>query len=608
MNNLQTLKLSDNFDVWRDLINKSIVAVNSLVTVPLSSSNQIGFVLSNSYNPNTSETTIFWKDMNVILKELGINTGGSGGTDTEVEGTHFPTGLTVGLDDTNTSYVKLLQTGNIDASNNITCLHLTARGSITTQENISATGNINGNIISSLLFKSNGINLRRKVNKEEDIKDIDAYINFFYDTDVSTPTHPTSNITEINSGVLSINDNIFSKTGSTINSDLILHPIENNSNAIKNDIILRNDDTKFYIRTINENLSSPFIMDISTGEITINHGIVTSKLHCRDKVIFDKELTVSDDGKSIIITNDSINILDNTQQDPCITLNGVKSVMNGDLDINGTLSVDKLNADIVELNVNSLKIEPNIHSGAGSSFASDLYINSKDVNKDDDNKIGKSLIIRNYISENNIHYAHFMVSDEINGSPNELRPISFNMNTGEVFMENGVCVKGTLKTSNSNAVIDGSLKVKTDIDAGGNIKGYRVYNAVFNDYAEFFERGEETEVGDIISLDMSSDEERYVKATNPRLVVGVHSNTYGHILGGDVSIEESEKTHIPVGLSGRVKTKIVGSIEKGDEVILSDIPGVGRKFNPDTDRERDIIGFAVETNLSEDIKLVKIKI
>ena len=107
---------------------------------------------------------------------------------------------------------------------------------------------------------------------------------------------------------------------------------------------------------------------------------------------------------------------------------------------------------------------------------------------------------------------------------------------------------------------------------------------------------------------MSSDEERYVKATNPRLVVGVHSDTYGHILGGDVSIEESEKTHIPVGLSGRVKTKIVGSIEKGDEIILSDIPGVGRKFNPDTDRERDIIGFAVETNLSEDIKLVKIKI
>ena len=596
MDNLQTLKLSDNFNVWRDLINKAIATVNNLVIVPESNDEQTGFILSNTYDTHSKKTTIFWKDIKSILKEYGLNIGGGGegsSPDDENASTWEDKNLVIKSSLVG-SRITLYSTGSIDMSGSINCQQINANGEIRTKENINATGNINGNIISSLLFKSNGINLRRNVNDTNNTNDnIDAYINFFYDTDISTPTHPTSNITEINSGVLSINDNIFSKTGSTINSDLILHPIENNSNAIKNDIILRNDDTKFYIRTINENLSSPFIMDISTGEITINHGIVTSKLHCRDKVIFDEESTFNSD----INVNGSINILDN------ITVNGVNSVMTGDLTVKGTIYATMLDVDTVKLETKSLEINPNIHSGSGSSFASDLYINSKENNEN-----GKSLIIRNYISENNTHYAHFMVSNEINGSPNDLRPISFNMTTGEVFMENGVCVKRIFKTSNSNAEIDGSLKVKTDIDAGGNIKGYRVYNAVFNDYAEFFERGEETEVGDIISLDMSSDEERYVKATNPRLVVGVHSDTYGHILGGDVSIEESEKTHIPVGLSGRVKTKIVGSIEKGDEIILSDIPGVGRKFNPDTDRERDIIGFAVETNLSEDIKLVKIKI
>ena len=154
----------------------------------------------------------------------------------------------------------------------------------------------------------------------------------------------------------------------------------------------------------------------------------------------------------------------------------------------------------------------------------------------------------------------------------------------------------------------GNLTIAGNITTTGIIDGGKVYNAVFNDYAEFFEKGEETEVGDIIAMDMSSDDERYIKATSASHIVGVHSDTYGHILGGDVSIEESEKTHIPVGLVGRVKTKIVGEIEKGDLVVLSDIPGVGRKYDSKIDDKFDVIGFAIEGNSSKDIKLVKIKL
>lgn len=159
-----------------------------------------------------------------------------------------------------------------------------------------------------------------------------------------------------------------------------------------------------------------------------------------------------------------------------------------------------------------------------------------------------------------------------------------------------------------NFTLVGTLTVNGTITSKSTITGTKVYNAVFNDYAEFFEKGEETEVGDIIAMDMSSDEERYIKATSASHIVGVHSDTYGHILGGDVSIEESEKTHIPVGLVGRVKTKIVGEIEKGDLVVLSDIPGVGRKYDAEIDDKFDVIGFAIEGSSSKDIKLVKIKL
>ena len=558
MNNLQTLKLSDNFDVWRDLINKSIVTVNSLVTVPLSSSNQIGFVLSNSYNPDTSETTIFWKDMNVILKELGINTGGSGGTDTEVEGTHFPTGLTVGLDDTNTSYVKLLPTGNIDASNNIDCLRLTARGDITTQENIIAAKAITGNKVTSST-SLNGQNV--------ELTSSTPYIDFNYG---NTSSDFTSRIIENKNGVLTINGNDFTTKGTRIHTDLRLF-------TELNDVIFRHDDKDFYILTskLNEEPTSlrPLTINLGTGEVTFKHTISAQAINCSNvKTTGNVEV-----GGNLIVAGTE-------------TIKG-NATYTKNVTINGTLTVENLVPKKLTINATDLNLAPNIHSGAGSSFVSDLYVNSA----------SNSLIIRNDASN-----VYLLVGDTVGSTWNNLRPFSFNMSNGLVSMNNGANISALTVTSNTS--VGGSLTVAKNITATGNITGNRVYNAIFNDYAEFFEKGEETEVGDIVALDTDSKEERYIKATNPRTVVGVHSDSYGHILGGFESIENSEESFIPVGMSGRVKTKIIGAIEKGDEVVLSKYPGIGRKYHELTDRERDIIGFAVETNLSEEVKLVRIKI
>lgn len=133
-----------------------------------------------------------------------------------------------------------------------------------------------------------------------------------------------------------------------------------------------------------------------------------------------------------------------------------------------------------------------------------------------------------------------------------------------------------------------------NITSAGTITAKQIYNAVWNDYAEFFPKGEETEPGDIIALDVSSKEEKYIKATDKsKLVVGIHSDTYGHILGGDDSIEESEKTHIPVGLSGRVYVKFKGTSILGEGVVPSDTPGVGRLYDESLDDKRKIVGYIV---------------
>lgn len=169
----------------------------------------------------------------------------------------------------------------------------------------------------------------------------------------------------------------------------------------------------------------------------------------------------------------------------------------------------------------------------------------------------------------------------------------------------------------SEVVIYSNKKHQT---INGDLTATRVFNAVWNDYAEFFERGEETEVGDIIALDENSDEERYIKATSEsKVIVGVHSDTFAHLIGGENPpdgedfYEHNIKKFIPVGLAGRVKVKVVGTVKKGDYITLSDdISGVGISLQEYMFEQGFLsttcIGRALENKYSNDIGLVKVLI
>ena len=268
--------------------------------------------------------------------------------------------------------------------------------------------------------------------------------------------------------------------------------------------------------------------------------------------------------------------------------------------------------DTTKINESSIKITSTGVEVSGTLTTNDTELNKLfvrstceivgDTTLKDNCKLDGNLFINStnnsVVFENTGSEFKMMIANTVNGVPNnEYVPLRFDLSTKAKNEYTGNTVSGKM-------TIGGDLHTKGTISADG-----KVYNAVWNDYAEFFPRGEETEVGDIVALDLSSDEERYVKAskTNPA-VVGVHSDTYGHILGGEGSIEESEKTHIPVGLVGRVKTKIVGKIKKGEFVVLSGIAGVGCAYDAETNNPLDVIGVAVEASNDIGIKLVKIKL
>lgn len=142
------------------------------------------------------------------------------------------------------------------------------------------------------------------------------------------------------------------------------------------------------------------------------------------------------------------------------------------------------------------------------------------------------------------------------------------------------------------------------------VEGNLVTSAVWNDYAELFEKEEKNKnykAGYIIEA-KDNGTYGYSSKKESKTVVGIVSDNYGFLLGGekDVSEEENLRNYIPIGLAGRLNIYITGQAKIGDLIIASDIPGVGivsSKPKPGT-----IVGKVLENKNTNEIGKVKMLI
>lgn len=143
----------------------------------------------------------------------------------------------------------------------------------------------------------------------------------------------------------------------------------------------------------------------------------------------------------------------------------------------------------------------------------------------------------------------------------------------------------------------------------GDLTATRIYNAVYNDYAEYFLKDEqEIEPGDIIIKNPDGDGFIKSQKAKSNLVVGVMSTNYAQCIGGDknVPVEEQEEKYAPVGLAGRLPVKVVGKVELGDLIVSSEIPGVGmasKEYIPGT-----VVGKALESYDSDEVGKIEMLI
>lgn len=123
----------------------------------------------------------------------------------------------------------------------------------------------------------------------------------------------------------------------------------------------------------------------------------------------------------------------------------------------------------------------------------------------------------------------------------------------------------------------------------GKYDGYfyatRVYNAVYNDYAELFPCVEQIPAAHLAY----STEDGLVNAGKAKTAIGIVSDCYGHLLGGNG--DPDDENFVPIAVAGRVPLEIDGDIEIGD-LVAATSDGRGKKANRFTNKNK-IIGKVV---------------
>ena len=158
--------------------------------------------------------------------------------------------------------------------------------------------------------------------------------------------------------------------------------------------------------------------------------------------------------------------------------------------------------------------------------------------------------------------------------------------------------------------------IRTGTIAAEEITGQRIYGSYWSDYAEFFPKGEETNPGDLIMLNPYSDTEEYVAHTGEQdiPVIGVHSDEFGHIIGGEDPIDKQDfldynlDRNIPVALAGRVHVSFVGKAKRNNYVVPSDVKGCAKLYDATKDNPLQIIGILVEDDDRTDKRRLRIKL
>jgi len=117
-------------------------------------------------------------------------------------------------------------------------------------------------------------------------------------------------------------------------------------------------------------------------------------------------------------------------------------------------------------------------------------------------------------------------------------------------------------------------------------------SALWADLAENYEADAKYEPGTLIQF--GGEKEITIATNNVNAIV---SSNPAYVMN-----HKENENYLPIALVGRVPVKVIGKINKFDNIVLSNIPGIAKA---QSDKSEIVIGKALTTNINDKIKLVE---
>jgi hypothetical protein len=174
--------------------------------------------------------------------------------------------------------------------------------------------------------------------------------------------------------------------------------------------------------------------------------------------------------------------------------------------------------------------------------------------------------------------------------------------------------RGTTAQNNSFTGSAGELSIDTDLEVirihDGSTPGGFLTNAKEAQYADVAERYHADDVyepGTLVKL--GGDREiTQTTADAETSILGIISTDPYCIMNSPIRQPDlTDEWHPPVALLGRVPTKVVGVINKGDLIVSSDVPGHGRAWTgSDPAPYGSVVGKAVENKTDSNAGIIEV--
>jgi hypothetical protein len=160
----------------------------------------------------------------------------------------------------------------------------------------------------------------------------------------------------------------------------------------------------------------------------------------------------------------------------------------------------------------------------------------------------------------------------------------------------GTATVGTVQTS---TLTTGASGTAGSITGNWTLTSGSRLEATYADLAERYRSDEQYEPGTILMIGGTAEVTIANKAGQYRLA-GIVSTAPAYVLNS--TIPDS----VIVALTGRVPCRVVGKIQKGDLITISDIPGVGTSVAPPA--SGTVVGRALENYDSTEVGVIEVKV